>query len=129
MSLGFGLVPAAIVERGCRLLTDWHVLKYHQAIQTVWRAGHDDWRLATITGRREPRAGPGPALAAGDAQSVQRPAIQGPAGRASQAGRSVSRDVLRRFADRRAAAGRLAILAAPAARRSKRPRRGADSRS
>ena len=56
VSLGFGLVPAALVERGCRLLTDWHVLKYHQAIQTVWRAGHDDWRLATITGdeNREP---------------------------------------------------------------------------
>ena len=56
VSLGLSLVPAAIVERGCRLLTDWHVLKYHQAIQTVWRAGHDDWRLATITGdeNREP---------------------------------------------------------------------------
>jgi lysophospholipase L1-like esterase len=56
VSLGFGLVPAACVERGCRLLTDWRVLKYHQAIQTVWRAGHDDWRLATITGdeNREP---------------------------------------------------------------------------
>lgn len=56
VSLGFGLVPAAFVERGCRLLTDWRVLKYHQAIQTVWRAGHDDWRLATITGdeNREP---------------------------------------------------------------------------
>jgi lysophospholipase L1-like esterase len=53
---GLGLVPAAIVERGCRLLTDLHVLNYHQAIQTVWRAGHDDWRLATITGdeNREP---------------------------------------------------------------------------
>ena len=38
------------------LLTDLHVLKYHQAIQTVWRTGHDDWRLATITGdeNREP---------------------------------------------------------------------------
>jgi lysophospholipase L1-like esterase len=56
VSLGFGLVPAAVAERGCRFLTDWHVLKYHQAIQTVWRAGHDDWRLATITGdeNREP---------------------------------------------------------------------------
>jgi lysophospholipase L1-like esterase len=56
VSFWFGLVPTAIVERGCRLLTDWHVLKYHQAIQTVWRAGHDDWRLATITGdeNREP---------------------------------------------------------------------------
>jgi lysophospholipase L1-like esterase len=56
LSLGFGLVPGALFERGCRLLTDWHLLKYHQAIQTVWRAGHDDWRLATITGdeNREP---------------------------------------------------------------------------
>jgi lysophospholipase L1-like esterase len=56
ISLGFGLVPAALAERGCRLLTDLHLLKYHQAIQTVWRAGHDDWRLATITGdeNREP---------------------------------------------------------------------------
>jgi lysophospholipase L1-like esterase len=56
VSLGLGLVPSAIVERGCRALTDLHVLKYHQAIQTVWRAGHDDWRMATITGdeNREP---------------------------------------------------------------------------
>ena len=56
VALGLGLVPAALVERGCRLLTDLHVLKYHQAIQTVWRAGHDDWRMATITGdeNREP---------------------------------------------------------------------------
>ncbi len=56
VSLGFGLVPAALAERGCRVLTDLRVLKYHQAIQTVWRAGHDDWRLATITGdeNREP---------------------------------------------------------------------------
>lgn len=32
------------------------MLNYHQAIQTVWRAGHDDWRMATITGdeNREP---------------------------------------------------------------------------
>ena len=56
VSLGLGLVPAAFIERGCRVLTDLHVLKYHQAIQTVWRAGHDDWRMATITGdeNREP---------------------------------------------------------------------------
>jgi lysophospholipase L1-like esterase len=56
VSLGLGLVPAALIERGCRVLTDLHVLKYHQAIQTVWRAGHDDWRMATITGdeNREP---------------------------------------------------------------------------
>jgi lysophospholipase L1-like esterase len=56
ISLGFALIPAAAVERGCRLLSDWHLLKYHQPIQTVWRAGHDDWRLATITGdeNREP---------------------------------------------------------------------------
>jgi lysophospholipase L1-like esterase len=56
VTLGLALVPAAITERGCRLLTDLHVLNYHQAIQTVWRAGHDDWRMATITGdeNREP---------------------------------------------------------------------------
>ncbi len=56
VTLGLCLVPAALLERGCRLLTDWHVLKYHKPIETVWRAGHDDWRLATITGDefREP---------------------------------------------------------------------------
>ena len=37
VSLGLALFPAALTERGCRLLTDLHVLKYHQAIQTVWR--------------------------------------------------------------------------------------------
>ena len=50
------LVPLAMSEWICRVLTDCHVLKYHQGIQTVWRAGNDDWRLATITGdeSREP---------------------------------------------------------------------------
>jgi len=50
------LIPPALAERTCRVLTDLHVLKYHQAIQTVWRPAHDDWRLATITGdtNREP---------------------------------------------------------------------------
>jgi lysophospholipase L1-like esterase len=50
------LIPPAIAERACRALTELQVLKYHKAIQTVWRPGHDDWRLATITGDefREP---------------------------------------------------------------------------
>ena len=43
------LVPLGLIEMACRLLTDVHVLKYNQAIHTVWRSGHDDWRLATIT--------------------------------------------------------------------------------
>ena len=51
-----GFVPLGLIEMTCRLLTDLHVLRYHQGIQTVWRSGHDDWRLATITGDpvREP---------------------------------------------------------------------------
>lgn len=50
------LVPLSLAELSCRILTGLGVLKYHQAIQTVWRSGHDDWRLATITGdeNREP---------------------------------------------------------------------------
>ena len=50
------LVPLGLTELSCRILTGLRVLKYHQAIQTVWRSGHDDWRLATITGdeNREP---------------------------------------------------------------------------
>jgi lysophospholipase L1-like esterase len=54
--LGASLVPLAVCESICRVLTDCHVLTFHHGIQTVWRAGHDDWRLATITGdeNREP---------------------------------------------------------------------------
>ncbi len=50
------VVPLGLLERGCRLLSDLGLLKYHRAIQTVWRAGDDDWRMATITGdeNREP---------------------------------------------------------------------------
>jgi lysophospholipase L1-like esterase len=50
------LVPLGLAEEACRILTDLHVLSYHRPIQTVWRSGHDDWRLATITGdeNREP---------------------------------------------------------------------------
>jgi lysophospholipase L1-like esterase len=50
------LVPLAALETGCRALTDLRVLNYHKGIETVWRSGHDDWRLATITGdeHREP---------------------------------------------------------------------------
>ncbi len=54
--LAASLVPFALAECVCRLLTEFHVLKYHRAIETVWRPGHDDWRLATITSdeKREP---------------------------------------------------------------------------
>jgi len=54
--LAASLIPPALAERTCRILTDTHILKYHRAIQTVTRPGHDDWRLATITGdeTREP---------------------------------------------------------------------------
>ncbi len=50
------VVPLGMVETMCRVLTDTHILKYHTGIETVWRSGHDDWRLATITGdeHREP---------------------------------------------------------------------------
>ncbi len=50
------LVPLGLIELACRVLTDLRVLSYHRPIQTVWRSGHDDWRLATITGdeNREP---------------------------------------------------------------------------
>jgi lysophospholipase L1-like esterase len=50
------VVPLGSIELTCRLLTGVGVLRYHQAMQTVWRSGHDDWRLATITGdeNREP---------------------------------------------------------------------------
>ena len=50
------VVPLGLIETLCRVLTDTHILKYHTGIETVWRSGHDDWRLATITGdeHREP---------------------------------------------------------------------------
>lgn len=50
------VVPLGVLERASRVLTDLGILKYHRAIQTVWRAGDDDWRMATITGdeNREP---------------------------------------------------------------------------
>jgi lysophospholipase L1-like esterase len=49
-------VPLGSIELTARVLSGLGILKYHQAIQTVWRSGHDDWRLATITGddHREP---------------------------------------------------------------------------
>ena len=37
--LAAGLIPLALAEWTCRLLTDIHVLKYHRAIQTVDAAG------------------------------------------------------------------------------------------
>jgi lysophospholipase L1-like esterase len=51
-----GLIPLGLVELACRILTGIHVLDYHRPIETVWRPGADDWRLATITGdeNREP---------------------------------------------------------------------------
>jgi len=54
--LAASLVPLALAERTCRILTEIDVLKYHQPIQTVWRPGPDDWRLPMITGdaNREP---------------------------------------------------------------------------
>jgi lysophospholipase L1-like esterase len=54
--LAMTLFPLACAELVCRVLTDCRVLKYHQGIHTVSRAGPDDWRLATITGDefREP---------------------------------------------------------------------------
>jgi len=50
------VLPLGSIELACRFLTWARVLEYHQAIQTVWRSGADDWRLATITGdeNREP---------------------------------------------------------------------------
>ena len=43
------LSPLAAVEVVCRTLTNHGLLRYHQPIETVWKAGHDDWRTATIT--------------------------------------------------------------------------------
>ena len=50
------LVPLGLLELACRVLTDLRVLNYLRPIETVWRSGHDDWRMATITGdeNREP---------------------------------------------------------------------------
>jgi lysophospholipase L1-like esterase len=45
-------VPLGFVEMTCRVLTAAGVLPYHEAIRTVWRAGDDEWRLATITADR-----------------------------------------------------------------------------
>jgi lysophospholipase L1-like esterase len=54
--LAASVIPLAVAERTCRVLTEAGVLKYHRAIQTVKQPGNDDWRLATITGdeTREP---------------------------------------------------------------------------
>jgi lysophospholipase L1-like esterase len=50
------VLPLGSLELACRFLTETHVLHCHRPIETVWRAGADDWRLATITGdeNREP---------------------------------------------------------------------------
>jgi lysophospholipase L1-like esterase len=49
-SLAATLVPLALAEATCRILTDCNVLRYQCGIETVNRSGSDDWRLATITG-------------------------------------------------------------------------------
>jgi lysophospholipase L1-like esterase len=43
------IVPPVAAEVACRGLTNWRVLRYHRPIETVWKAGADDWRVATIT--------------------------------------------------------------------------------
>jgi lysophospholipase L1-like esterase len=48
--LGAILVPLALAEAACRVLTDAQVLRYQCGIETVNRSGSDDWRMATITG-------------------------------------------------------------------------------
>jgi lysophospholipase L1-like esterase len=42
-------IPLAAIELAARGLTNWNVLKHHLPIETVWKAGADDWRTATIT--------------------------------------------------------------------------------
>jgi lysophospholipase L1-like esterase len=56
LGLAATLVPVAVAEFACQILTEVHLLNYHKAIKTVWRPGQDDWRLATITSdeKREP---------------------------------------------------------------------------
>jgi lysophospholipase L1-like esterase len=46
--LAVSIIPLGSIELACRALTELKILKYHRAIQTVWRSGNDDWRLATI---------------------------------------------------------------------------------
>jgi len=46
--LAITLVSIAAIEVACRGLTNRHVLGYHLPIETVWKAGADDWRAATI---------------------------------------------------------------------------------
>jgi lysophospholipase L1-like esterase len=52
LALFVAFVPLGTLELTCRFLTDLGVLSYHEPIRTVWRAGHDEWRLATITASR-----------------------------------------------------------------------------
>ena len=113
--LAFGLIPLALAEWTCRLLTELRVLKYHRAIQTVTRPGHDDWRLATITGDESSRARPDPVwrpvAASRSTHSDSRARWRRCPSRRTSCG-----DVLRRFPHRRTSQGGLAELAAPAAR-------------
>ena len=55
-----------------------HVLKYHQAIQTVMAAGARRLAAGDDHRRREPRARPGPAVAAGAAQPFNSQRFKGP---------------------------------------------------
>ncbi|QEH37868.1 Arylesterase precursor [Aquisphaera giovannonii] len=50
------LILPAGVEFACRGLTHAKLLRYHMPIETVWKSGQDDWRVATITAdvHREP---------------------------------------------------------------------------
>ncbi len=54
------LLPLAILEQTCRLLTDLHVLRHYQPIEAVPSANLDDWRLATMIG--DDRFEPDPVL-------------------------------------------------------------------
>jgi lysophospholipase L1-like esterase len=55
-ALSLTLAPLAAAEVACRALTNVGLLRYHQPIETVWKSGQDDWRVATITAdvHREP---------------------------------------------------------------------------
>ncbi|WP_165234312.1 SGNH/GDSL hydrolase family protein [Aquisphaera insulae] len=50
------IIAPAGVELACRGLTNAGILRYHLPIETVWKSGADDWRVATITAdvHREP---------------------------------------------------------------------------
>ncbi len=114
---------SGLIEVTCRLLTELRVLKYRQGIQTVWRSGHDDWRLATITGDQHRE--PDPVLlwrpAAHKPFNSQR--LQGSSGGKPQAAGRRPHHVLWRFSDRRPTQGGMAELVPnPAGRTTAHPR-------